>query len=289
MGLSLLQYTRRVTPSFGVQGPSSFFRSGSYTPDGCGALESISCIVAASIRFAIAPKKSWQPPLLLEPARALERMTGNRVAGNLEAATKEREFIASVTPIVSEAVARKAIAEHGLGRAIEAREAAFAYRDRKGADVKDFGSILAKALYEGWQRAPEDRKAEKLATASKERRERIAALWKLIEDIEARVRADRKARLAEIEQAMPKAELSTLRAEFVGQLEAGTFPSAYLDGYRRSGWNAPAVKIAFSQFLAARFLPSEEESLYATAEAGGQDYAGLRDELAGLEAQTARR
>lgn len=237
----------------------------------------------ASIRFDIARKKSWQPPLLLEPARALERMTGNRHAGNLEAAKQEQAFIASVTPIVTETVARKSIAQHGLSRAIDAREAACAYRDRKGGEVKDFGSVLAKALYEGWQRAPEDRKAGKQATASQERRERIAALQKLIGDIDARARSTRKAQLTEIERTMPEAELSALRAEFVNQLEAGTFPSVYLDSYRRNSWNAPGIKVAFGQFLAGRFLPPEANSLHAIAKEDGRDYAGLRDELARLE------
>lgn len=239
----------------------------------------------ASIRFAISRKTSWQPPLLLEPARAMERMTGSHVAGSLEMAGNERDFIASVTPIVSETVARKAIAEHGLSRAIEAREAAFAYRDRKGEEVKDFGSILAKSLYEGWRRAPEDRKAEKQAKAGKERRERMASLRKVIEAIEARARSERKNQLAEIERAMSELELSALKAEFVSQLEAGAFPSVYLEGYRRSGWDGPGIKIAFTQFLAGRFLPPEEESFRVASKTDEHDYASLRVELDSLEAR----
>lgn len=242
----------------------------------------------ASIRFDIARKKSWQPPLLLEPARAMERMTGNRIAGNLEAARHEQEFIVSITPIISEAVARKAIAQHGLNRAIEARDAAFAYRERKGAEVKDFASILAKSLYEGWQRAPEDRKAEKQTKAGKERRERIAFLRTTIEAIEAKARADRKARLAEIEQTMTDTERTTMKAEFIRQLEAGDFPRVYLDGYRRSGWDGPGIKIAFSQFLGGRFLPPEKDSFRAIAAESGNDYAGLMGELRRLEGHSAR-
>lgn len=229
----------------------------------------------ASIRFDITRKKSWQPPLLLEPARALERMTGNRIASGLEAAKQEQAFVASVIPTVTEVVARKAIAQHGLNRAIEAREAAFSYRDRKGAAVKDFASILAKSLFEGWQRAPDDRKVK----ASKERRERIAVLRTTLEAIEAKARADRKTRLAEIEQAMTEAERTTLQAEFLRQLEGGELPGVYLDSYRRSGWDAPIIKIAFWQFLAGRFLPSEEVSFQAAASVAGHDYDGLRSEL----------
>lgn len=237
----------------------------------------------AFVRFGVSRKSSWQPPLLLEPVRALERINRAKPSANLDTARLEQDFIASVTPAVTVAIAHKAIAKHGLQGATEARDAALAYRERKGAEVKDFGSVLAKALFEGWQRAPEDRQAGQRAKACRERRERIGSLRDIIESIETKVRAERKTQLAQIKQHLSDAEMETMRSDFIARIESGELPSVYLDGYRRSGWDAPSLRLAFSQFLSSRLMPPEEEAIMDRARKEGHDLSALRAELNCLE------
>ena len=52
---------------------------------------------------------------------------------------------------------------------------------------------------------------------------------------------------------------------------------------RRSGWDAPSLRLAFTQFLSGRFLPPEDQALLRAAEQGGHDLPSLRAELKRLE------